>query len=162
MATKKATTTTKFRNQEAMDLASGLNKGGAHTSRRVLGVADFLTRPALVTLEIPELVDAEGNIGLVYLKPPTAGIVYETIVIGGDQKPTWDSLREMVAYCVTDAAGTPIFDIAQLDVMREMRLDVFNRISAAVMGLLNLSTGAVGKGQSTSSGDDSSTDSPSS
>lgn len=124
-----------------------------------LSVDELLTPPELSVLEIPEL-SVDGKPRIVHLRPLTAGVVID-MVVDSDNRPTGDSLRTLISHSVVHPDGTPMFDEENVDRLRDMRLDVFNRISAAVMKNLSPPTVEGGEGKAESSGDGSSTASPS-
>jgi len=148
----------KFRSEEEMALSAAANKANGR-EQVALSVDQLLTPPELSVLEIPEL-STPDKVHVVHLRPLTAGVVID-MVVDGDNRPTGDSLRTLISHSVVHADGTPMFDEENVDRLRDMRLDVFNRISAAVMKNLAPPTVEGSEGKAESSGDDSSTASPS-
>jgi hypothetical protein len=132
---------------------------GSAREQAPLSVDELLSQPDLTVLEIPELSTATHT-KIVHLRPLSAGVVID-MVVDGDNKPSGDSLRTLISHSVVHPDGTPMFDEENVERLREMRLDVFNRISAAVMKNLAPPTIEGDGGKAESSGDASPTDLPS-
>lgn len=125
----------------------------------VLTLDELLAQPDLTVVEVPEL-PKDGKPGIVYMRPLTAGVVID-MVVDSSNRPTGDALRTLISESICDKDGNPIFDEENVDKLRDMRLDVFNRLSTAVMKNLAPPQEAAEEGKAASSGAASSTDLPS-
>lgn len=124
-----------------------------------LSVEELLAQPELEVLEIPELSTPTKN-HVVHLLPLTAGAVID-LVLDSENRPTGESLCRLISQSLAHPDGRLMFDERSIARLREMRLDVFNRVSGAVMKKMTPPASEDIAGKAESSGDGSSTDSPS-
>jgi hypothetical protein len=98
---------------------------------RVLTADDLLSSPAPQPAELPELG------GIVYLRLPTAGQVLD--YAGAKDDPSNQALLELIAVCIVNEDGSPLFTDSQLLRLRDMSISAFNVLSTRVLQMVNLS-----------------------
>lgn len=88
-------------------------------------------------LEIPELTK-NGQVGMVYLKPPSAGDVldFASKSSGTETSEQHDALIKMITQCVVDQTGKRIFDDESR--VREIPFSIFSRLMTAVNDLAGI------------------------
>lgn len=107
--------------------SSSLSKKANGQLRKILTAVDLLPDLGLTEVDIPELG------GVVYVRPVTAGAIIGAPT-GADGKPTQDFIFSLIVFCVVDAEGKPLFSEDEMQALKLMKLDVFNRLASAVTG----------------------------
>lgn len=100
------------------------------TAEDILSGGDDYLSP----LEIPEL-SKNGKPGVVYLKPLSAGDVLD--FAEGDKGTRTSRIIPLIAKAIVRQDGSPMFNDGEVARLRDIRMDVFTRLSKAVMATFN-------------------------
>ncbi len=121
----------------------------ASTRKRVLTAAALLSSSRLKEVPIPEMADGD-DVPVIYLRPLPAGVVM-ALLVDTDGKPSGDSMLLLAAQAMVDASGDLIFDPNDLVSIRQLPMDVYNRITTALSETFGVKVEA-GKGSDAAPG----------
>lgn len=118
---------------------------------RVLSAADLFSggTPRPTPVSIPEIPDADGNPGTVYVRAMSARDVLSLATL--ETKTTDEqqsAMIQIITKSVVNEDGTPMFPTAEdAERLRDLSFKVFNRLTTAVNEVAGVSKGAdSGKG----------------
>ncbi len=89
----------------------------------------------MIPLEIPELAREDGRPGVVYIRLLSAGDVLD--YVEKDELTQREQMFSLIAKAVVKQDGSPMFDEAEVFKLRNLRVDVFTRLSKAVTATIN-------------------------
>jgi len=146
--TQRKATAAAARSRKSSKRGAGLAEVVDISSRRVLTASDLtkVRKVDLLSIEVPEFAVGDEPAPLVYYKRLTAGAVLDFVADNANEDTKRDAMLVLVSQQVCDQQGKPLFpNIEDAAALRELRIDVFNRISQALMEGLGKETEA-GKG----------------
>lgn len=105
-----------------------------------LTAEDILSGGDLERLEIPlDVYSKNGQAGVVYIRPIATSVMidFQTMQEKGDTE-RHNSLLSMIAECVVDESGNPLFNGEQVNRLARMSFKLYNFLATEIMSRVSM------------------------